>query len=412
LARFPDSPANPQTGIPNPTRRALGEYGELTIEEARQKAREWLKLIQQGKDPKDEEDRQRRAEQRKRANSFAAVAEEFIADKLSTERKGREVERDIRRELISAWGSRPIVEIAPHVRAVVRAIKDRGAPYQAHNVLGYARRLFAWAIDQQVYGLENSPCDRLKPRVIIGEKRARQRILSDDEIRAFWRATLRLGYPYGQTCRLLLLLGQRHREVAHAAWAEFHPDFVALLRRYADGGEPIAWHMVKPEWKLWCVGEERFKSEAPHMVPLTDDAFIILATLPHFRKGEHLFSTSFGAKPTAISDKVKGRLDTRMLHTLRAMARVRGDDPRRVELKPWIIHDLRRTLRTHLSALRIPDHVAEMVIGHGRQGLQRIYDQHRYLDEMREALTLWAGRLRSIVEPAPANVVELAKARA
>jgi hypothetical protein len=52
------------------------------------------------------------------------------------------------------------------------------------------------------------------------------------------------------------------------------------------------------------------------------------------------------------------------------------------------------------------------VLGHGRQGLQRIYDQHRYEAEMREALTMWAARLRSIVEPPPANVVTSKKARA
>jgi hypothetical protein len=63
-----------------------------------------------------------------------------------------------------------------------------------------------------------------------------------------------------------------------------------------------------------------------------------------------------------------------------------------------------------LAALRIPDHVAEMVIGHGRKGLQRVYDQHRYISEMREALALWAGRLRSIVEPAPANVIAIKRA--
>ena len=108
---------------------------------------------------------------------------------------------------------------------------------------------------------------------------------------------------------------------------------------------------------------------------------------------------------------LKEKIDGHMLCTLKAMARLRGNDPARVELKPWVIHDLRRTLRTHLSALRIPDHVAEMVIGHGRQGLQRVYDQHRYLDEMREALTQWAARLRSIVNPPPANVVSLAEAR-
>jgi integrase len=381
VARYP--------GSPNPTRRALGEYGEIGLGEARAKAASWLELLQRGVDPREEVERARLAEQRKRANTFAAVAEDFIQEKLPGERKGKEVERDIRREFIPLWGGRPITEItAQDVRGVIKAVKDR-APYQAHNLLGHAKRLFSWAIDQHVYGIEVSPCDRLKPKAIIGEKRPRSRILGDDELRAFWRATSRLPYPYGPLGRLLLLTGQRHNEVAEARRPE-----------------------IDPVGKLWSVGEERFKSDAPHMVPLSEEAGAVLAGLPKFQKGDHLFSTTFGVKPTVISDKVKGRLDARMLRTLRAMARKRGDDPSKVELKPWIIHDLRRTLRTHLSALRVPDHIAEMVIGHGRQGLQRVYDQHRYLDEMREALTLWAARLRSIVDPPPANVVSLSQARA
>ena len=66
---------------------------------------------------------------------------------------------------------------------------------------------------------------------------------------------------------------------------------------------------------------------------------------------------------------------------------------------PWVIHDIRRTVRTRLASLRVPDMVAEMVIGHGRKGLQRVYDQHGYEAEMREALELWAGRLRVILTP-------------
>ena len=97
----------------------------------------------------------------------------------------------------------------------------------------------------------------------------------------------------------------------------------------------------------------------------------------------------------SISNKIKAELDRRMSSILGK------------ESQPWVIHDIRRTMRSHLSALRIPDHVAKMVIGHGRKGLQRVYDQHRYEAEMREALTLWAGRLRSIVEAPPANVVAI-----
>ena len=78
---------------------------------------------------------------------------------------------------------------------------------------------------------------------------------------------------------------------------------------------------------------------------------------------------------------------------------------------PWVIHDIRRTVRTRLASLRVSDMVAEMVIGHGRKGLQRVYDQHTYEAEMRDALELWAARLRDIVNPPPENVVELKASR-
>jgi hypothetical protein len=384
----------------------LKKYGATTLAGAREKAKQWKAILDRKQDPKDVEERQQRAEQQRRANSFAAVAEDFIKDKLSAERKGAEVERDIRREFLPAWGKRPITDItAQDVRELVRAVATQGrrgkpAPYQAHNLLGHARRLFSWAIDQHVYGIEASPCDRLKPKAIIGPKRARKRVLNDDEIRAFWRNTdegrllspprgegdQERKDPYGPLCRLLLLTGQRHNEVAKASRPEFNP-----------------------ECTLWAIGAERFKSDADHMVPLTDDARAVLASLPKFKKGDFLFSTTFGVKPTVISDKVKARLDALMLASLKDMAAERGDDPARVELKPWVIHDLRRTLRTHLSALSVPDHIAEMVIGHGRRGNQRVYDQHRYIEEMRKALTLWAARLALIVEPAPANVVPLSR---
>jgi hypothetical protein len=120
-----------------------------------------------------------------------------------------------------------------------------------------------------------------------------------------------------------------------------------------------------------------------------------------------VFSVNLGRTATEIDERVKPKLDCHMLRTLRAMAKMRGEDPSAVVLKAWVIHDLRRTVRTNLAALRVQDHIAEMVLGHGRKGLQRVYDQHQYREEMREALVKWAARLRSILEPPPANVVPL-----
>ena len=365
IARYP--------GSSNPTRRAIGEYGAITLDQARTEARKWLDLLKRGKDPKAELERAKRAELRKQENTFAAVAEDYLERHVKNQRTARAVERDIRKELIGRWAARPVTDITREdVLALIEEIADRPAPAMAHLVFAYTRGLFNWAIARSKYGLETSPCDRLHPAKLIGPREPRQRVLTDAELAALWRASETLGYPFGPLYRLLLLTGARKGELAGALWREFD--------------------LVK---KVWKVPPERFKSNATHLVPLSDQAAAIVEALPRFTKGDHLFSTTFGEKPISGFSKAKGRLDKMMMEDL-------GSSP-----APWVIHDIRRTVRTRLASLRVPDMVAEMVIGHGRKGLQRVYDQHGYEAEMREALELWAGRLRDIVSPAPENVVEL-----
>src|SRR5262245_55762652 len=130
ILRFP--------GATQPTRRRLRDV--YTIAVARDMARKWKVLIGQGIDPAVQEERERQAREEQRKNTFAAVAEDFFADKLPSERKGREVERDIRREFFGRWGSRPITDITDlDVLEVIKA-KKRTAPAQARNLLGFAKR--------------------------------------------------------------------------------------------------------------------------------------------------------------------------------------------------------------------------------------------------------------------------------
>ena len=94
--------------------------------------------------------------------------------------------------------------------------------------------------------------------------------------------------------------------------------------------------------------------------------------------------------------------------SLQALARSRGEeDAGRVALQPWTNHDIRRSVRSQLSRLKIPEEVREAVLAHVRPGIRKVYDVHDYLDEKREALRLWGARLRSIVTLPPANVVAL-----
>jgi integrase len=369
VTRFP--------GRAHPTRRAIGECGAITLETARAKARQWLELIRQGKDPALEEERARAAEVRRQSNTFVSVVQDFVTTKLAREAKGREVERDIRRMFIPLWGHRPITDIsAGEVRAAVKRVADEGKTYQAHNLLGYARRLFNWAIDQQIYGIESSPADRLKPRSIIGEREPRIRILADAEIRAFWNASGNLGYPYGPLFRLLLLTGQRRSEVGKARWSEFDLDK-----------------------RLWHIPPARMKAGQAHIVPLCDDTIAVLNSLPRF-EGDCIFTTTAGMKPVDSFNKAKKRVDELMLAELRRI------DPK-AKLPDFVIHDVRRSMRTGLSAIPgISDLVRELTIGHTKPGMHKIYDQHAYLDEKRAALAAWESRLRSIVNPPPANVVQ------
>ena len=104
-----------------------------------------------------------------------------------------------------------------------------------------------------------------------------------------------------------------------------------------------------------------------------------------------LQTTTGGAKPINGYFKAKARLDAAMRAEL-------GRPP-----APWVNHDIRRTVRTRLPELRVPEPVAERVIGHAAKGLARVYDQHRYASEMREALDAWEKRLIALVTPPPDN---------
>jgi integrase len=356
----------------------LRTYGAVTLAGARERARQWKQMIQAGIDPAVEEERQRQAKIRAQRTTFAAVAEEYIAKKVAKTAKAVETEQDIRRELMARWGAKPISDVSRlDVIMMTEEIAER-APYQAHNVFGHARGLFNWAIERDIYGLEASPCDRLKPRNLIGKREPRSRVLTDAEIAALWQVTAALDYPCGPMVRMLAITGQRLKEVAWASWREFDLDA-----------------------KLWSIPAARMKMDAPHLVPLSPLALETLATLPHFRGGEFIFSARFGKSPFNGFARMKARIDELMAKYLRE-----APPP------PWVLHDIRRSVRTRLSALRVPHEVRELVIAHTKKGLDKVYDQHAFLDEKRDALERWSARLRGIVEPPPPNIVHLDAARA
>lgn len=378
-------PINPK----NPTRRKLGNYGALTLNDARTKARDWLQMIQLGRDPKIVEARRKAEERRKAVNSFGVVCEEFLTRHAAKLAEGTVMRQRLEKEFVKRWRDRPVTDILPEeVADAIRAIVKRGTPYQAHHAFADIRQMFNWAIGTHEFGITASPAERLRPNDLIGARKARHRILKDDELRNVWaacewsfhlgegkrvRATLDskdMGYPYGPLIRLLILTGLRENEVACMRWSE-----------------------IELDKKLWTIPAERMKNRRAHEVPLAPDMLALIRSLPRF-KGDYVFTTTGGEKPVSGFAKGKARIDK--------LSGVEG----------WQFHDLRRTMRTHLSALPVQDIVRELTIAHAKPGLHAVYDQHAYRDEKLECLTLWESRLQGILAPKPPpDVADLEEAR-
>lgn len=401
-------------GSENPARREIGRVDVMSLADARDKAKRWRELIAKGIDPAVQAQRDRSAEIKRTKTTFETVVEDFIRDKLPTERKARDVESEIRRELLPKWKSKPIADITDVDVLTLVKVKARKFKIAAKNLFALIKRFFRWAVAQRIYGITVSPCATISAKDIIGDiSSVRDRILTSDELSALWKAASELSYPYGPVYRLLTLTALRLREVANAEWSEFHPDIVRALRNRKDGVS-IDWSQFSVEQMIWVIPASRMKGRdsgskkaRPHTVPLTAEILAELEALPQMKGATFLFSTTAGKKPAWMGGKVKDDLDVAMLKVLRESAIQRGDDPEMVNLPNFVNHDIRRTVRSHLSRLKISEEAREAVLAHVRPGIKGVYDQYEYLDEKREALELWAARMRTIVEPPPANVVAL-----
>lgn len=374
-----------------PTRKKICRYvpndprGTLSFASAT--AIQWKAALLEGLDPAAARADKKADNEAKQKHSFKSIAEEYIQKYLPSKRSRKVIEADLRTRFMpdEVWGRKGITEVTQDdVITEIQKIVDAGHRAQAHNSFGHIRGLFNWACARPAYGLDRrSPCDKFDVRRIIGKKSRRRRTLNDTELRAFWRATERLGYPWGRLYRLVALTGQRMGEIGRSSWPEYDLD-----RRVLQ------------------IPAERMKAGLEHICPLSGAAMEIINSLPRFT-GPFLFSNSHGKKPVLSYSMAKAKLDRLMLEELKAVAVEDGKPADTVSLPGFVIHDLRRTCRSGLSALRVEEEVKERVLAHIPPGIQQTYDQHDFLEEKREALESWAKRFQQIVNPPPTNVVPL-----
>ena len=211
-------------------------------------------------------------------------------------------------------------------------------------------KLFAWATQHRKVEI-NPALGMFRPK----PPPARERVLTDAEVKAVWEASNQLGFPFGPVVQLLLISGQRRDEIAAMRWSELNEDFSML-----------------------DLSSARTKNKLPHLVPLPPSARQIIAAVPRMVGSDFVFTTN-GRTPISGFSKFKAKLDANYETS-----------------QHWQLHDLRRTAVTRMADLGVLPHVIEAIVNHvsgHKGGVAGIYNRAVYMPERKAALELWAERV-------------------
>jgi integrase len=346
-------------------RYTIGNAARTSLTDARDVARRVLADVVKGEDPQ-----QRKVSERRKRKAgvltFADLARRFMRENearlAATTRYNwtNIIDSEIARGSLGAM--RPEEITRQHVRDLMRRLaQDR--PYWANRTFEVIRRVFTWAVSEDL--VIATPCLGLRKPT---QEEPRDRVLSSDEIRAVWAALDPEG-AFAEAVRLVFYTALRRREVLDARWTE-----VDLAER------------------LWRLPGARTKNRQPHVVPLSTGALAVLTRLQVISgESEWVFpSPAPGCeeRPLQAVAKHMQRIVLRSGVTFR-------------------LHDVRRTVRTRLAEMAVPENVAEAVLGHSLPRLIRTYNRHEPVSEMRAALEAWSARLDAIVNETPARLAEV-----
>ena len=344
----------------------LGRYSvSFGLAEARKKARSLIIDIDSGKGaPKPEKNSGRTQTGR---NTISYLWRLYIERAVrGKKRSAAEIERIGEKFILPKFRDRLAdtitrAEITSLVEDVTYRNPDRPTPREGRTVHQQLSAFFTWAMPK-LDKLPANPCrDAGKPPLA----KPRERFLTEDEIRLFWQACDRLGWPFGPGFKLLLATGQRRGEVFAASHKEFEGD-------------------------TWTIPSARAKNGKAHIVPLSPLVVELIMSLPVMEGSDKLFPVA-GNPDSSVNGFSKGHP-----RLLREMAKLQDNKP----IEHFVLHDLRRTVATNMQRLQILMPVTEAVLNHisgSRAGIAGVYQRHDYFAEKREALVQWADELARIV---------------
>jgi len=280
-----------------------------------------------------------------------AVCEEWWQRKAQGYRSASAQRSRLERFIYPSIGAIPIREVRKSdiVRLHDR-ITDENGPVAANRAVELLTAIMNWHATR---------ADDFRSPIVKGmttAEVARDRVLTDDELRAIWRATA--DGAFGGLIRFLLLTAARRSEAAEIPWSEI-----------TEG--------------VWTLPAARNKVRQDLVRPLSGAALAVVDS--QTRAGDFVFN---GQRPLVAFTQLKAKLDAAS------------------DTSGWVLHDIRRTARSLMSRAVVPSDVAEQCLGHVLPGIRQVYDRHKYIDEKRIAFEKLAALIGQIVDPQP-NVVPI-----
>ncbi len=341
-----------------PVQLSIGDYPSISLSQARERRQQFRAWIMEGYDP-------RRQVKLERQQKMEALTVEEAFDYWETH-------YCIPEGIVKVRANR--LNFENHVKPVLGSmivnqttkshwlnlLDNMGRRVVTGDILNLMQRAFRFCANRGV--IDINPIESLRRSDVGLTAAMKDRKLSDDEIRVLWHALDDMPPSQQLVIRFLLLTGCRSAEIRTAKWEWFD---------YKE--------------KTWTVPANEYKTGRTVRRALPDAAADLLTehqkwsvtqhvlTPPHFKNREDKPPSQprISAYSAQVIDKTG--------------------------MKPWSLHDLRRTVATRLSELGAPPHVIEKLLGHQMGGVMARYNLHDYLADQHQWLKIWLEHLEKVV---------------
>lgn len=397
----------------------LGNYPKpLNLEDARIEYGKNFELVKSGIDPL--EVKHHEQEERSKAPTVAMLVEEYIKKHAKPKKRSwQEDERILYKELLNEeklkgaeewtkrkvkskfdWSNRKAADITKRdIVLLLENITDRGAPIMSNLTFAVIRKMFNYAVEKDI--LPHSPANGVK---MPNEKKARERVLTEQEIKTLWRTldTAGMTDEIKRVLKLILVTAQRP-------------------------GEVVGIHTSEIDGHWWTIPSERSKNKIAHRVYLTDTALELIGSLKTIDKktGKEnakgfIFPTPLTKKEQSIDEKalsraIRNNLNVPLLDKKGKplfLADGKKATENRLEVDHFTPHDLRRTAATFMAKSGEMNEVIDAIQNHAKQGIIKVYNQYKYEKEKQMALESWERKLNSIITGGKSNVVSIQTGKA